>query len=430
MEINEKLIINCLKELKSNQHKYSMLKRYYEGQHDILSNYAMQDARSNMKVVVNFCKRFIDERVSYITTNQINYISRSGDSEIINVIDQNIAIWEKLNNQNLLKKAQIYGKSYSLIYLDEDTEFRSLTLTPLNCYVLESERVGQSSHLALRTYFKRFDDTNTEYLDVYTKNEILHYKIITHDKLEYLGKHGHVFGKVPIIICRANDEERSLIEDIKSLNDSYNIILSDLCNEVSDFRACLMAISGAAEISRDEARQMKQTGIIYVPQGATVSYLVKQINDTFVQNLLQELEEKMFKTVSTIDSNEKMQSNTSSVAIQGRQYILSSICGLIQAELESAIRQRLQMFFNFYALKTNKQFSHKDIVIKFTLNLPSDIASLADAASKIKDIVSQKSLLSLFPFIENVDSEVEQFRKEYEEMRDLGCDDLDKIDSV
>jgi len=422
MQITEELILNCLKELQSNQYKYTMLKRYYSGEHDILNSYAMQDARSNMKVVVNFCKRFIDERVSYITTNPINYISRSGDTDIINVIAQNIAIWEKLNNQNLLKQAQIYGKSYSLAYLDEDAEFQSITLTPLNCYVLEAERIGQSSVLALHTFYLKFDD-KTQYLDVYTKNEILHYKVTSNSSIEYLGKDIHIFGKVPIVICRANAEEKSLIEDIKSLNDSFNNVLSDLVNEVSDFRQCFMKVVNA-ELSEEDAKRMKSSGIIHLSgTDSSIDYLTKQINDTFVKNLLQELEEKMFKTVSTIDSNEKMQSNTSSVAIRSRLFLLESVCGLIQAELEATIRQRLQMFFNLYAIKNNIQYSHKDVVIKFTPNIPNDITSLADAASKLSGIVSQHTLLSLFSWVENPDAEIEKFRKE----QDYNNIDLDKI---
>ncbi|MDK2800575.1 MAG: hypothetical protein PWQ70_2194 [Clostridiales bacterium] len=421
MQITEKLILNCLTELRVQQSKYKTYKRYYEGDHDILYNYAMQDARSNMKVVVNFCKRFIDERVSYITTNPINYISRSGDNEIINVIEKNIAINEKLNNQNLLKQAQIYGKAYALAYLDSNTEFRTLTLTPLNCYVLESERVGEGSILALHTFKQKFDDT--EYLDVYTSNQILHY-IVKSNNLEYIGSNEHYFGQVPVIVCRANAEERSLIDDIKSLNDSYNNVLSDLVNEVSDFRQCFMKVINA-ELTEEEALKMKKSGIIHITgDKADINYLTKQINDVFVQNLLQELEEKMFKTVSTIDSNEKMQSNTSSVAIRSRLFLLESICGLIQAELEQAIRQKLQMFFTLYAIKTKKKYTHKDIIIKFTPNIPNDIASLSDSISKLKDIVSQRTLLSLLPFIENPDAEIEQFKKEQEEIIDL-----DKVDT-
>lgn len=415
MEITNELIINCLKELRSNQRKYKMNKDYYEGNMDILRNYAMQEARSNIKVVVNFVKRFIDERVSYITANPVNYISRSGNKSIIDTIDMNIATWDKLHNQNLLKQAQIYGKSFELSYIDENADYKSMVLTPINCYVLESSKAGEGNILALHLFIQRFD--KTEYLDVYTANEIKHY-ICKGNSIEFISSDSHVFGKVPVNILKANQEEISLINDIKSLNDSYNNVLSDLVNEVSDFRACFMTVTGAT-LTEEEATKMKTTGIIHIPANGNIGYLVKQINDTFVQNLLVELESKMFKAVSTIDSNEKMQSNNSGIAIRSRLFLLETVCGLIQSELEATIRQRLSLFFRVESIKTNTLYNQKDLIIKFTPNIPSDITSIADSISKLQTIVSQKTLLSLLPFVENPELEMEQFKKEQGEMVDF-----------
>lgn len=425
MEITLDLIKNCLADLRAKQAKHLVYKRYYEGDHDIIHNYAMQDARSNIKVVVNFCKRFINERISYITTNPINYISRSGKKDIISVIETNVAINEKLNNQMLLKQSQIHGKAFAIPYFDNAGDFRTTVLTPLNCYVLESDRVGEPYILALHLFKQRF--TDKEFLDVYTPTEILHYSIGKSEQnqevLTYIDKDQHFFKQVPVIVCRANEEETSLIDDIKSLNDSFNNVLSDLVNEVSDFRQCFMKVINAT-LDEEEAKKMKKSGIIVVSgEKADIQYLTKQINDVFVQNLLSELEENMFKTVMTIDNNEKMQSNISSVTIRGRLFLLESICGLIQAELEQAIRRKLQMFFDVYAL-TNKLYSHKDITLKFTPNIPSDIATLADSISKLQTIVSQRSLLSLLPFIENVDEEIKQFQSEqsFLSLDDIGDD--------
>lgn len=416
MEVTKELIVNCLKELRKNQSKYTVNKRYYEGDMDILKNYAMNVSRSNIKVVVNFVKRFIDERVSYITANPVNYISRTGDSNITNTVNANLGTWDKLHNQSLLKQAQIYGKSFELAYLDENAEFQEMVLTPLNCYVLKSNKAGEGSILALHIFKEMFDDV-TEYLDVYTKTEIQHYTCAS-TAITYINSDTHPFGCVPVNVLKANEEELSLVKDIKSLNDAFNNVLSDLVNEVSDFRQCFMTVTGA-ELTEEEATKMKETGIIHIPADGKIGYLIKTINDQFVQNLLKELEEKMFKAVSTIDSNQALQSNTSSLSIRARLFLLETICGLIQAELEATIRQRLSIYFRIEVMKTNKLFNQKDLIIKFTPNIPSDIASIADSISKLQTIVSQKTLLSLLPFVENPELELAQFKKEQEDIIDL-----------
>lgn len=397
------IIKQLYNEFLMSKYKYITNKDYYEGRHSILYDYALQDARSNLKCVVNYCKRFIDERVSYISTNAVNYTSKSGNDKAVELIDNNIGIWDKLHNQNLLKQAQIYGEAYELYYFDEFGEFKTLILNPLNCYVLKNE--SGKVEIALREYNLKWD--NDTYLEVYTANEITTYKVSDFSILE---SEKHRFGVVPITVCCANEESKSLIDDIKLLNDAYNNVLSDLVNEVSDFRQCFLTVTGA-ELTKKEALLMRESGIIQIPDSSKIDYLTKQINDTFVQNLLNELEEKMYKTVSTIDSNERMQSNTSSVAIRSRLYLLESACGLIQSYLEQTIRRRLQIFSSIQTDKANK-FDYKDINIKFTANIPSDIASLSDSISKLKDVVSQKTLLSLLPFVENVDLEIKQFEEE------------------
>ena len=50
-------------------------------------------------------------------------------------------------------------------------------------------------------------------------------------------------------------EEHSLIDDIKSLNESYNNVLSDLVNEVSDFRNAFLTIVGA-ELEKDDVGKL------------------------------------------------------------------------------------------------------------------------------------------------------------------------------
>lgn len=404
-------------EFLARKYKHISNKNYYDGNHDINFDYAMQDARSNIRCVVNYCKRFIDERVSYVTTNAVNYTSKSGNESAIELIDNNIAIWEKVHNQNLLKQSQIYGEAYELYYLDDFGEFKSIILNPLSTYVVTD--LNNNVELVLREYNLKWD--NDTYLEVYTSDDVTTFNVSAGFKV--VGNELHRFGTVPLSICKANEESRSLIEDIKSLNDAYNNVLSDLVNEVSDFRQCFMTITGATIDNDAEALKMKSTGVIHVPEDAEISYLVKDINDSFVKNLLQELEEKMYKMVSTIDSNEKMQSNTSSVALRSRLYLLENTCGLIQGYLESAIRNRLKLFSNIQ-INESEQFDYKDIKIKFTANIPSDLLGLADIISKLKDIVSQKTLLTLLPFVENADLELKRF----EEQRNAELNLIDKVD--
>src|SRR5665647_3751639 len=100
MNINETLILDCLNELNKNAQAKQKYKDYYEGNHDILKNYQMQDSRSNMKLVFNYPRKFVDNEVGYLLGKPVNYISKSDDENIINAIDLNISNWDKEQNLN------------------------------------------------------------------------------------------------------------------------------------------------------------------------------------------------------------------------------------------------------------------------------------------------------------------------------------------
>lgn len=91
LDINENLIIECLNELNKNARIKQKYKDYYEGNHSILKSYQMQDSRSNMKLVFNFPRKFVDNETGYFLGKLVNYVSKSDNTEIIDAIDRNIS---------------------------------------------------------------------------------------------------------------------------------------------------------------------------------------------------------------------------------------------------------------------------------------------------------------------------------------------------
>ncbi|HHV25997.1 MAG TPA: phage portal protein [Tissierellia bacterium] len=422
MKVNNELILRCLKELRKNQVKYRVYKDYYDGNHDILKTYAMNEARSNQKVVVNYFKKFINDEIAYSIGNPVSYISTEGDNEVINLIDLNFSYWSKMHDQEIMKQANIFGESYELNYINEDGDFKATVYNPLNMFVLESGNAEKEVDLAIQVY-KENMFSETEMMDVYYGNVIEHYEIIDDENIKPMGKDNHIFNKPPIIVCSANPERKSMLDDIKSENDAFNTVLSDYVNEISDFRTALLRISGAEGLDEGKLRKMKNTGAIQLPPNATVDYLLKNMPDTFILNSLKILEDKIYKLASHIDTNERLQSNLSGTALRSRMIALENKCLLMQSMLEATIKKRLKNFFYYNEIRIGKSYDYRTIKLKLTMNIPSDIGLLADTISKLRGIASDETLLSLLPFVDNPSVELEKRRAEQESERI----DLDNI---
>jgi len=322
MQINESIILECLNELNNaalNKQRYF---DYYNGQHAILMDYAMQESRSNRKLIFNFPRKFVDNEVGYLLGKPVNYVSKSDNDEYIHKIDLNMSHWDKEHNINLRKQSEIFGESCELNFVDSDGQFSATVLSPLNAYILEDGTAERNVLLGLHKFTKRFDDKI--YLDIYTNDEILHYEIISggnpnskSPELKYIGKHYHIFGRVPLISCPANTERKSGFHDVISLFDAYNALNSDLVNEIADHRNAYLVIENA-KLEAEDLLNMKKMGIIQVPAGGKVSWLTKEINDSFVKNELDNIERKIFDMMDQVNFNENWASNTSSLALRNK----------------------------------------------------------------------------------------------------------------
>ncbi|MGW9529635.1 phage portal protein [Paenibacillus terrae] len=228
----------------------------------------------------------------------------------------------------------------------------------------------------------------------------------------------HIFGRVPLISCPANTERKSGFHDVISLFDAYNELNSDLVNEIADHRNAYLVIENA-KLEAEDLLNMKKMGIIQVPAGGKVSWLTKEINDSFVKNELDNIERKIFDMMDQVNFNENWASNTSSLALRNKLLNLENRVAMREALMEKAIKQRLRNFFTFLHIKEGVQYDYRDIAVKFTRNLPTDLVGMADVIVKLQQVVSQETLLALLPFVENPKLEFNKFHSEQQRLSDV-----------
>ncbi|BDR67213.1 hypothetical protein K144312032_14410 [Clostridium tetani] len=401
------LLKKVYEEYINNRVTYDKMYQYYKGNTDAINNYQMVTERSNNKTPVNYIKKFIKEEVSYSVGNDINYISKSGNENIVNDIDYYLDHWSEGHDSNLTKNMLIYSLAYELYYVDKEGQFSSKIISPREGYATIDD-FGNISFF-MHIYKLKFDDTT--YIDVYTDNEILHFN----DKFEEINKPTkHIFDAVPVGLAKLSEEGKddTLFKDLKGLQDAYETNLSDISNEISDFRNAYMVLTGVA-IDEEEIPKMKKLGVMQIKdKNGTAQWLIKNINDTFIQNTLNTIEDKMYQLSSHINHNEKMQSNLSSLALRARLIALEEKCKLNQKSIADCIKTRLKFLFIYLKVIKNIEYDFRDIKIKFTPNIPQDDLITAQVISQLGDKLSIETGLSLLSFIENPKNELKKIKDE------------------
>lgn len=405
----QNLINNCYLDFQKKQAKYDKMHDYYKSETDAAVNYTQVDSRSNATINFDFMSKFIDEEVSYSVGNDVSYLSYSGDTEITDFIRTNLVHWSKKHDHKLCKTMLQYGIAHELCYfdkaLDGSMQFSSKVISPRHGYAYLDE--NNNVDMFLHIFKKKFD--TTIYLDVYTPKAIYHlnsaYGQVSEPTI-------NMFGVVPVGIAKI--QTKTIYDTIKTIQDAYERNNSDISNEISDFRNAYLTFSGC-ELDETMLTKMKELGVLNLPgEKSVAAWLIKNINDTFIQNTVNNQEDKMYQLTSHINHNEKMQSNLSSLALRSRLISLEDKCKLNEGSLADCITTRLQLFFLWSKINESTNYDFRDIQIKFTPNIPQDVLNTAQVISTLGDKLSTETGLSLLPFITNPQQELARINKELE----------------
>lgn len=310
LEDHKELIEKAYSRFRLLKNEYDKMYEYYKGNTDAIKNYLMVTERSNLKINTNYIKKFVKEEVAYTLGNDITYESRTDNINIIKDIEYYTSHWNELHDTDLMKYMIIFTKVYELYYINKDADFCSRIVKGNEGYAYVDET---SDEVLFFIHCYRREKENL--IDLYSDNLIYH----LNDKFEEISTPTiNILGEVPVSIGDLTQENYSdsLYKDLKGLQDAFETNLSDIANEISDFRNAYLLIKNA-DINKDDVPDMKRYGILQLPntsgEKADANWLIKNINDTFIQNTLNRYEDTMYQLACHINHNEKMQSNISGV---------------------------------------------------------------------------------------------------------------------
>lgn len=404
------LLSLCKKDYDITKPLYQKMQDYYNGNGltDALMNYKMITSRSNQKIPKNMIQKFILEEVAFCLANGIGYTSHSGDKNIIEDIRLNITkSWSEKHEDELLKQALTFSKSYELIYLDAFANFKAMICNPLNSYVFQDD--FGNVQLFIRFFQKKFDII-TIYADVYEGNLITHY-IVDGTSFTQIGVvDTNIFSKTPVVPCEIGSVYETVFANIKGQQDGYEITQSNFINEISDNRNAILVTAGGT-IEEGKEDDLLTKAIMEVPVGGDAKWLLKEYPDNFIQNALTTLDENMFSIANHINHNEKSPSNQSSLAQQNKLMGLSSKCSKNINSVQDCIKMRLQFLFEFLQIKQSKTYSYLDVDIVMTVSIPSDDYQVSQMLSQNPKIPTEIGF-GLYSFIPDVDKAMKLYEEE------------------
>ena len=390
---------------------------YFEGRGQAIMHRANPDpSRPNNKIVKNYCKTIVENFQGYLTGNPVSYsgVDDTDISSIQDVLDANDVINA---DSEFLQDALVYGIAYELCYINEGSEKKFKNVDARNVVPIYSNDLDED--LLYCVYFYPVqnwqDETAPEYwgVDVYTADEVFHYQATnTFNDFTLLEVEPHFFGEVPFVVFDLNKGNTPIFEPIISLQDAYNALLSDEVNDFAAFVDAYMVLKNLDATSEDLA-EMKANRTIIIDGESDVSYLTKNISDTQIQNLLDNINVSIHTVSNSPDfSSEEFNSGVSSgIALQFKLVGFNNIASNIEARFRKALQKRIELINKVLELVDTDACV---VEISFKHNLPSSILDTVNMVNSLRGLVSDETLLAQIPFIKDVAQELERLEKQNE----------------
>lgn len=390
-----------------NQYERPVLDRYYKyymGDQDIMKKMVKDTTKPCNRIVTNFCYNIVTNYQGYLTGQDVTYTSPEDISAIVDVLSYNDV---RTEDNELLRQALIYGRAFEVCYIDEDMKQRFKVLDARQTFAVYDNTLNQNLLAVVRHYpVDEFDLTKGFNVDIYTKNRIEHYVMgNTYSSLRFVNDEPHFYNQVPVTVFSLNEEEESIFNKVMTLQDAYNNLLS---SEVDDFQAfcdAYMVLKGVTAEAED-IQSMKENRVLLVGDNGEVSYVNKAINDTQIENMLTNIEKQIHTISNSPDFTDDAFGTASGVAMKYKLLGFENCAGAVAANMTKALQKRIELICEILGMVEGESM-WRDVEITFTRNLPVDLTETANLINTLKGTVSDRTLLSLLPFVSDIDKELE-----------------------
>lgn len=421
--LNKELIYKLIQKHTQERQRLKKLKSYYMGEHAILKHERRNKNAPNFKTVANHAKDIADTATGYFMGNAIKYNNTAeGDLEPLLVAFDGAEI-DQVDAQNALNMS-IYGRAYEYIYAKEGlTELDSTSVDPENVFLVYDDSIERKALFAVY-YYEIKDDTKdaTKYqAEVFTQN--LHYHIVLRDSSTGTTQNEqvepHNLGQVPIIEYRNNHFAIGDYEQQISLIDAYNSLMGNRVNDKEQAVESILVLYGAQladnlEDAREAMSILAEEGLLELPTDAKADFLKNALDENATEILRKALKEDIY-TFSHVPNltDENFAGNSSGVAMEFKLLGLEMITKTKEANYKRGIRQRISIFAHYLGMQQIALEAHS-IVPQFSRGLPKNLLELSQVINNLEGKVSLRQLISLLPFVEDPDAELEELEEEKE----------------
>ncbi len=399
----------------NSKKSYAGLFAYYRGEHNILSR-PKSGSLPNNKLVNAFPSYITNVNTGYFLGSPVRYTSID-EGFIQKLQDVFIANDEQDENIVLARFASIAGTAFEIVYLDEEGNIRFNEVSPENMVMVYDDKITPEPLYAVRGWQVK----NTQHLEVYTKEEVIRF-----EGAKEVDRYFHNIGDVPVIEFPNNDDRQGDFEKVLTLIDAYDKAQSNIANDFEYFSDAYLILKGVSGTRAEDIEKMKKLRTMLFEDTGDAKWLLKDVQDSAHENFKNRLQGDIHRFSQTPNlTDEAFAGNASGVALRYKLLGLEWNAAVKERKFKRALQRRIELICNVLNLKGGN-YDWKAVEIQFARNLPQNELEAVQIASMLQGIISDDTLLSIIPYIDDPSNEIEKI----EAQGSYKLEDFEELDEL
>ncbi|CAJ1227129.1 hypothetical protein LZY01_19920 [Levilactobacillus zymae] len=422
--------------------KYRMKRDYYKGRHyDIIHREKKPLNKPDSRLVINLPKKLVNTFNGYFSGDPVS-IKHQTDGSGDDDWNDKIQAWlTECDYSDVFsewaKQADIYGRSYLYAYLVEGN-LNFTVSSPRDTIVVYDDTVMHNPLFGIR--YSTGDGEIIPTLITKNANYVLEKKdgTVSVTNADVANPRAvrksdmYKFSQLPLIEFAEDDERTGIFDDVISLIDAIDSVLSAKTNDISSFADAYLVIKGV-KLSEEQLREIQDNRLInlYLSKKASFTndtsiqpsaeFMTPDSNDETQENFLNraiDLVYQISQVVNLNDSSMGMSAQAiSGVALLQRYQPMQAKARTKALKMDKALRQLFGILFNDVWRESSLKVS--DLAFDHKRSIPHNLAEEADIVQKMNGQVDDVTKLGLFSGIDNPEKAVQRLKDQEAEEADL-----------
>lgn len=394
----------------------------------VIRKRTMTSGKPNNKLAHGFARYITNMATSYFMGKPIKY--QAEDAAYMDVLNE-VFTKNYLNtvNYEASKEGSINGIAFILLYLNEQGTIKIKECAAGEIIPIYSPSLSEFLEAGIRIY-KEIDIDGkliAKYADVYSQKKIYRFKKNAgEEKYSQIEDYSHGLSDIPIIVIWNNKEQMGDFEPHISLIDAYDRSQSDTANDMEYFTDAYLCISGAGELEEElmgdredsgskAAKTLREDRLLLLDETGQAQWLVKNINDTAVENFKNRLYSDLFFLAQVPAlTDESFAGNITGIAIKYKLIGIEELTIMKQNRFEAAQKKLIQIVTDHINLKYNKSYDSNTVSQKYERNFIDNVSDIIEDVAKLEGIVSKETQLNMLPksIVESAADEMDRMLEE------------------